>query len=400
MANQAFIKNLNERRVLTLLRVEQRITRADIARRLNLMRSTVTNIVDSLVERDLVSEVQQAAAPKARRQDLGRPGIDVALNASGSYFIGVEIGVDRLRLVLVGMSLQIVRKAEFAVASGVRPEQMLKRIAEFLAKCQKSVEHPDRIRSVSVTVPGLVRNDGFIVHLPILGWKDVNFIPMAQQKLKLPVLIDNDANAAAFGEVYCNPKESRDLILFLKLADGCGGAAIIDGRLLRGTSGTAAEFGHLRVGNGGPLCGCGRRGCLEALVNVGAFHRYVADAGLPVESTPESVAQSAAAGDRRARKVVDVYADALARGLTSLTNLFNPSDIVLGGSLRPLPELALARIAADVERGIVPGMALPKISLSRNGPYECAIGAAALAHQQEFDEASFGLGNSGLAPAK
>src|ERR1700712_1851723 len=115
MANQAFIKNLNERRVLTLLRVEQRITRADIARRLNLMRSTVTNIVDGLVERDLVSEVQQAAAPKERRQDLGRPGIDVALNATGSYFIGVEIGVDQLRLVLVDMSLQIVRKAEFAV---------------------------------------------------------------------------------------------------------------------------------------------------------------------------------------------------------------------------------------------------------------------------------------------
>ncbi len=391
MANQAFIKNLNERRVLTLLRVEQRLTRADIARRLDLMRSTVTNIVDDLIERGLVSEVAQGTIAKAPRQEMGRPGVDVALSSGGSYFVGAEIGVGLLRLVLMDMTLQVLRKSEVSLGSAAKPDQVVKRIADFLAKCQQGLEQPERIRSVSVTVPGLVRSDGFIVHLPILGWKDVNFLEVARQRLNLPVLIDNNANAAAFGEVYCHPKESRDLIVFLKLGNGCGGAAIINGRLLRGTSGTAAEFGHMRVGGQGPVCSCGRHGCLEPLVNLDALNRYLEMSGFRQSTDPTEVAVAADKGDRKAQAAVTMYVDALVRGIITIANLFNPSDIVLGGTLRPIVEVALSLLTHEVQREIVPGMAPPKLALSRNGFYECAIGAAALAHQQEFDEASVGL---------
>lgn len=391
MANQAFIKNLNERRLLTLLRVEQRLTRSEIARRLGLTRSTVTNLVDGLAALDLVSEVPDEGVQQAPRQDLGRPGIDVALNPTGSYFIGAEIGVGQMRMVLMDMALKVRKQADISLAEGSSPAQALRRIADFLARCQAAVAQPDRIRSVCVTVPGLVRSDGLIVHLPILGWKNVNFLTMATEKLALPVLIDNNANAAAFGEVYCHPKASRDLIVFLKLGNGCGGAAVINGRLLRGSSGTAAEFGHLRIASDGPVCSCGARGCLEPTVNQAALAHYVSQARYGGGADPAALIESAHQGDTRAKAVLADYARALGLGLVSLTNLFNPSDIVIGGSLQPLVQACLQPLEQALQAGIVQGMQMPAVSTSRNGMFECAIGAAALAHQQAFDEAYVGL---------
>ena len=397
MANQAFIKNLNERRLLTLLRVEQRLTRSDIARRLGLTRSTVTNLVDGLAALDLVAEVPEASAARASRTahaarpDMGRPGIDVALHPPGSYFIGVEIGVGQMRMVLLDMALQVCRQEELAVAEESSPAQVLQRIADFLRRCRAGVAQPERLRSLCVTVPGLVRRDGFIVHLPILGWRDVNFLAMAAEQLDLPVLIDNNAHAAAFGEVYGHPKASRDLIVFLKLGNGCGGAAIVNGRLLRGSSGTAAEFGHLRVASDGLRCSCGARGCLEPTVNLGALAHYVSQARFTGGTDPAAVIAAAQQGDPRAKAVLAEYARALGLGLVSLTNTFNPSDIVVGGSLQPLVHACLPALQNLVRDGIVPGMDIPAVSVSRNGLYECAIGAAALAHQQAFDEACVGL---------
>jgi N-acetylglucosamine repressor len=229
------------------------------------------------------------------------------------------------------------------------------------------------------------------VHLPILGWKEVNFLDLAGKALGLPVLIENNANAAAFGEVYCHPKRSHDLIVFLKLGNGCGGAAIVNGRLLRGTSGTATEFGHMRILPEGPVCSCGRRGCLEPLVNADALRRYAGLQDAAMDAEPEAVASLAVAGNAAALAAVKTLEGYLAVGLVNLTNLFNPSDIVLGGALRPVLEPGLPRLQEALRAGIVPGMTTPAIALSLNGKFECAIGAAAIAHQQAFDEASIGL---------
>ena len=110
--------------------------------------------------------------------------------------------------------------------------------------------------------------------------------PGADALSRIPVSIENNTNAAAFGEVYRHPKLSDDLILFLKLGNGCGGAAIINGRLLRGTSGVATEFGHMRVAKDGPRCHCGQTGCLETHVNLAALARYLAEEGAAVAADP------------------------------------------------------------------------------------------------------------------
>ena len=117
---------------------------------------------------------------------------------------------------------------------------------------------------------------------------------------------------ASDGEVYRYPKQSDDLILFLKLGNGCGGAAIIDGRLLRGTSGVATEFGHMRVAEGGPRCHCGQTGCLETHVNLAALARYLAEAGGKPEADPAAVAEAVRQGDAAGASTVHKLARYLA----------------------------------------------------------------------------------------
>ena len=145
------------------------------------------------------------------------------------------------------------------------------RIAEVHAALERRPKYRGKIRALGLTVPGLVRSDGLVVHLPVLGWKNVKLLQLAAAEIETPLFIENNTNAAAFGEVYTHPGPNRDFIVYLKLGIGCGGAAILNGRLMRGGRGTAAEFGHMRVADDGPLCSCGRRGCLETFVNLAAL---------------------------------------------------------------------------------------------------------------------------------
>ena len=394
MTSQGFIRNMNQRRILTLLRREGGLTRAEIARRLSLARSAVTYLADALLAEKLVTEVAGETGHSAAR-DAGRPGVTLSLNPTGNYFLGVEVGVTVMRFALVDMTLAPARTKSVALRKPPTPAEAIQAIDGFFKECAAESRYRGRIRAIGVTVPGLVRSDGFVLHLPILGWREVNFQALAKRTFRVPVAIENNTNAVAFGEVYRHPKLSHDLVLFLKLGNGCGGAAIIDGRLLRGTSGVAAEFGHMRVAEGGPRCHCGRIGCLETHVNLAALARYLTEAHASVAPDPTEVAAAVSMGDAVADAAVRRLADYLALGLINLVNIFNPSDIVLGGALRPILALCLDGLREIVAAGSVPGIKSPRIALSRDDAFECAVGAASIAHHEQFDSTALSLGRDG-----
>ena len=391
MANHTYVKNLNERRVLTLLRVEGQLTRAEVARRLGLNRSTITNLVDGLLQRSLLTETDRVTN-QADGRDMGRPGINIALNPSGCYFLGVEIGVDVLRFALLNMVLEVVEKAQVSIAPPHTPEKAAQHISVKLAKYLRDPRYSEKIQSVYVTAPGLVRNDGVVAYAPIAGWRDVDFLRLLESKLSLPVHLENDANAAAFGEVYCHPMFVQGLtVFFTLLANGCGGAVIINDRILKGSAGLGGDFGHIRVQNDGPICNCGQRGCLEPLVSLKALQEHLDEKAIPKDASPEEIVDCAVDGNASALAATKHFTHYLALGLISATNIFNPNNIILGGLMRPVIEFVLDDLREAVRTGIMPGIPAPSIELSRNGEYECAIGVAALAHQAEFDEATIGL---------
>ena len=392
MTNQGFIRNMNQRRILTLLRREGGLSRAEIARRLSLTRSAVTYLADALLTEKLVFE---AAADDRPVRDAGRPGVALSLNPTGNYFLGVEIGVTAMRFALVDMTLAPARTKTITLRKPPKPAEAIQAIDSFFKECAAEKPFRGHIRAIGVTVPGLVSSDGLVLNLPILGWREVNFLAPAKRTFCLPIAIENDTNAVAFGEVYRHPKQSHDLVLFLKLGNGCGGAAVIDGNLLRGTSGVATEFGHMRVADGGPQCPCGQMGCLETRVNLAALARYLTEEHSTLAAEPEQIAQAIATGDVTARAAVRRLEAYLAIGMINLVNIFNPSDIVLGGAMRPILALCLESLREKVTAGIVAGIKPPKIALSRDDAFECAVGAAAIAHHEQFDTTALSVGNTG-----
>ncbi len=388
MQVQPLTRLINERRILTLLRVAGPLTRADMARSLDLVPATLTNLIDALRKRRLVQETDSVARV-ADRTAIGRPGIKITLVPNGAYFLGVEIGVGIIRFALLDLALGVAASETHPAPRDISPAAAVAVIAAYLARLTGRPEYDGRIHAVVLTVPGLVRSDGYVVHLPILGWRDVELGALATAAFGLTATVENNANAAAFGEVYLRPKLERDCIIYLKLGTGCGGAAILNGRLLRGAFGMAAEFGHIEVSATGARCNCGRTGCLEAQVNFAALARLVApgrqldDAAL--RSLPAAVVRAARNGDEVAREAIRHIADALATGLASLVNAFNPRTIVLGGPVSGLLAQAVDDLREAVARRTVSGMTLPQIELSSFGAMECAIGAATIAHHQAVD---------------
>lgn len=386
MANQSLVRHINERRLLTALRVGGALPRAELARRLSLTRASVTGMVDDLIGRGLV---QEAGAREEQRRDVGRPGIDIALAPDGAHFLGVEIGVGVLRLAMIDMTAQVVEAEEQALPEGATPESVVALIAKRLAGLRAKPRYARTLRAVGVTVPGLVKSDGFVINLPILKWQNVALGALLEQALDLPCHVENNAHAAAFGYIYSDPQGSDGVMVYLKLGTGCGGAVIVDDKLLRGAHGLGGEIGHLRVAEDGPPCSCGRRGCLETFVNLRALQRYATHHDVTEQKVTaglaEAMAERLARGDADAERAVDELAHYLVRGLISLTNLFNPDAVVIGGAMLPLLDALVERASGPLAGEIVPGMPMPRLVVSRVGAFECAIGAAALAHHDAFD---------------
>ena len=273
MADQTLAKYLNELRILTMLRTQGAASRADIARHLGVTPATITRLTNGLIERDLVQELRQPSKGKDSVREPGRPGGSVSINPNGAFFLGVEIGVGVLRLALLDLAAQVLSTSEIHVARDLMPSDAVDLISSHLGKLAEDARFKNRIHSLGVTVPGIVTAEGFVINLPILGWKSVDLLAELSKRIDLPCFVENNANAAAFGAVYTQPSLPSVCTIFLKLGTGCGGAAIVNGRLLRGANGTAGEFGHIRLSDEGAECSCGQRGCLESWVNLRAMAR-------------------------------------------------------------------------------------------------------------------------------
>ena len=402
MADQTLAKYLNELRILTMLRTQGAASRADIARHLGVTPATITRLTNGLIERDLVQELRQPSKGKDSVREPGRPGGSVSINPNGAFFLGVEIGVGVLRLALLDLAARVLSTSEIHVARDLMPSDAVDLISSHLGKLAEDARFKNRIHSLGVTVPGIVTAEGFVINLPILGWKSVDLLAELSKRIDLSCFVENNANAAAFGAVYTQPSLPSVCTIFLKLGTGCGGAAIVNGRLLRGANGTAGEFGHIRLSDEGAECSCGQRGCLESWVNLRAMARRFRGNDELSEpqfaALPAEIVAAADDGDAKAVAAIKSFTHWLGLGVISLINLFNPSTVILGGVMRPMIERCLDALRARVRDGIISGIPVPDVRLSELGKYECAVGAATVAHHHAFDISRVDISERGLEP--
>ena len=248
--------------------------------------------------------------------------------------------------------------------AGQGPEAVVGRIVESVrAALAAAGGARTQLAAVAVAAPGPIDHERGLVRNPpnLPGWGTVPVVRMLEEALRVPVALENDANAAALGEhAFGAGRDFRNMI-FVTVSSGIGGGIIVDGRVYRGATGAAGEIGHMVLDENGPPCGCGQRGCLEALASgtaIAARAAALAEEGaspvlarLARQSAPPpgastgltaaDVERAALEGDAVARRVIDEAGRFLGLGLVNLVHVFNPDGIVIGGGVSRMGDLIL-----------------------------------------------------------
>jgi predicted NBD/HSP70 family sugar kinase len=383
-ADFADVRATNLAVVLRHLRMEAPCSRADIAATTGLNKATVSSLVSDLIERRLVREVGMT------ENRIGRPAMMLVLDGSPYAAIGLEVNTDYLTAVALDLSgerLLSWRRSFDGAASS--PGQAIASLAALAKRALAKVAREERrVLGLTIAVPGLVDPDGVVELAPNLGWREVDLrksLLSALNEPQFPLLVENDANLAVLAEQRFGGQASGDLV---SLTGGAGiGAGIIsDGRLLRGGRGFAGEFGHLPIDPAGPLCRCGRRGCLEAMAGLGALiRRALPEAAIETAASPsefgphvDEIHRLAKAGDPQALEALAVIGGHLGHGISMLANLINPDFVTLGGYFTVLaPWLIPAAEGELIARSVAAEGGGTKIIASALDSSAAAAGGAA-----------------------
>lgn len=388
-ADQALVRKLNTAIVLDTLRRSAPLSRAELSFQTGLNRSTVSSIVNSLIDGGFVQETD------LQNSKLGRPGMLLMLNPKGGFAIGIEIGVDFISAILTDFTAQVLWRQRVVTDPGMQQIDIIERAGSLTQEALKTgLAQGLRPLGIGIGLPGLVDiNQGKLVLAPNLHWSNVPFRLLWTQNFNLPVFVENEANAAALGEYYFGVARGVENFIYLSAGVGLGSGILIDGKLFRGSAGYSSEVGHMMVDPGGELCGCGKRGCWETLVGPRAVMRRVQNT---LQSGAQSIMCDLVEGDLQrlnfevvieaARQSDPVAIAALQEvgrnlgiGVANLVNIFNPELVVLGGALNLASPFLLPVMEQTVaENSLQPAFENLRIAASAHGTDTCVMGAIAL----------------------
>ena len=391
------VRHINEVRVLDALYRQGALTRADLARHLGLMRSTVGHLVAGMIEQGLVVEApwEEAVSPPSASR-LGRPGQLVRLNDQRSAFLGLDLGVGHLSVAAVDLagraffSRTLALHLPFGELDG-----LLDRAVELVELALEELGPDRQVQGLTVVVPGLVGEEGCVRRAPLLGWRDIPLQSLLTQRLTwtLPFALENDANAFAAAEMYRRDHPSPGDGLFVYLDAGVGGGLASGGRLLRGHRGQAGEIGHIPLGERGFEPRTAVQGAFESYVGreavLARFEQLggageIAVAGQTWANAPDrwtTFEQALAAQTPAALRTLADWAWWMGRGLAALISVLDPSRIVLGGPVAALYRACAPAVADALARHLVQPAQLPPIEVSAQGAEVCALGGAMLLHR-------------------
>jgi glucokinase len=251
-----------------------------------------------------------------------------------NYSIGVDLGGTNLRAAAIDAAGRMLAKVSGQTKLSAGPEAVVRDMVEAIVKL-RSEFGPDRLAGVGIGSPGIiVMATGMIMETPNLpGFEGFPLRDQVSRALGAPVILENDANAAAIGEKWVGAGRDVDDLILLTLGTGIGGGIIYQGRIMHGAIGMAGELGHIRVIPDGNPCACGNCGCLEKHASATAVVTMARLMGLGADLTAEDVFHLAAGGNARAVEVWRVAGKALGSALVSLINIFNFPLVLLSGGM-------------------------------------------------------------------
>jgi predicted NBD/HSP70 family sugar kinase len=381
--DQRLVKSINRNALLRLLLDEPGQSRATLAERSGLTKSTVSLLTKELLDEGWLDEDGVAVTGS-----LGRRPTPLRIAGRGLVLIGAELGTDSIRVVAASLQGEVLQ----AMAVPLRdraPDVACHQLVELVtAESARVTRTGARLLGIGVGLPGAVDTaHGVIQFAPNLGWRDVEVGQRLARELmagglaQVPVYCQNEADLAAVGETTFGSRPIDDPLVYVSCAVGVGAGIVLNGALFTGATGAAGEIGHTILHVDGLRCTCGRRGCVEAYVGLKAVAHA---AGLLRNGEVDRAALAAELEKpraQRARKAFAAAGDALGVLLQNAWTTFNPKAIVLGGEAVTLGgahflEAAVERLARF---GRDAGVAPPAVRVARYGDLAVAVGGAAFA---------------------
>jgi predicted NBD/HSP70 family sugar kinase len=378
MAKPALIRHINQARVLRLLKEQGTISRAELARFLNLNRSTLTFVTGELLKQELIKEAGETFVTQA----TGRPGTGLKLNPEGAYFLGAEIGAERVHLVLINLEGAITHRRTAKLRSS-DPSAVSNVLIQLVGNLWRDeLKNSARLQGIGVAVSALVDAQGVVRIAPTLGWDRVDLKGILQPQLDIPVFVENDAKGAALAELSFGRRAGQSDICLLFLDVGVGAGVIVDRKIFRGSNGLAGEIGHLTL-DPAKNRRYERMGFLETQLGRDGLLSAYRRAGGEAQNLGALV-RDLKKGNPLARKTIKTWGEWLTLAIRNLGDLFNPRLVVLAGALSELFPFVEQDVRHRLEERHFPTVEDLEITVSGFGRDSSALGGAALVYDRIF----------------
>lgn len=352
-ATRSTSRDINRQIALNLVHEHQPISRAELARHMGVSRGMVTGLVKELLEDRSIYEGDTGEAARGRKPTL------LYVRTRDRLAIAIDVRFSRTHVMLSDFAGTEIALDSFPTV--YEPDALAGEVKARVSRLRQAHPHAGRVEGVGVVVPGMVDQEtGRVLNSPQLGWHDVEIRDRLQRALGLPVQIENAPIACALAQLWLGggDGEGPGNFVYVTVSDGVGAGLVVDGRLVRGATHTAGEFGHIPLEPDGPVCLCGSRGCWEALTsNLATLARYRGHEMSPDEArsllaerdlTVPDLVRRARSGDAEAEAAIVETGRQLGRGLSVIVNTLNPDRIFVGGEITAAWDLIEDRIRAEV----------------------------------------------------
>jgi glucokinase-like ROK family protein len=381
-----------ESEIMRALRMQGRISRSEVSKITGWSKAKASQEIRNLVEKGYLVEVGEGISEGGRKPRLLR------INNQLGYIAGIDIGATSLEVALADVTGLILGQQAEPTDVHLSPESVLGRCSEMLLELiQAQGATADQILGIGVGVPGPVDfARGVLVAPPLMPeWENFPIRDFFKKTFNSAfVVVDNDVNIMALGEQRAGDGAGIDHFIFVKIGTGIGAGIISNGKIHRGSDGSAGDIGHICVDKEGPLCACGNKGCLEAMAAGPAIVSKAVEAARNGTSPalsqmrasnggvlrPEDVNAACREGDPAALDIIRESGKMIGDVLASLVNFFNPSHIFIGGGISNFGNHLLVAIRqAVLQRSLPLATTHLSIKFSRMGSKVGIIGAISLA---------------------
>ena len=372
IGNSTFIKNLNQSSILRLINEYGPISRKELSEKTEYSAATISNHVKTLIKEGFVIEKEKGVSSG------GRKPVFLTINPNKGYIFSVDIEVSKVKIIMFNLKLNLEDKIEFYLDKKDQPQEVMDKIIMKIENLMdiRNINQQDII-GMGVAVPGLVdKNTSLLEFAPNLGWRNVKISKYFYQKFKVPIVVENEANAAALGEKEFSYDSDINMV-YISINEGIGCGLIFNGNLYRGASGNAGEFGHIIIDSeSGRKCHCGNKGCWETLASENyIYDRFKEKSEKKLENIDQVYTYFTEENNNK--KIFEDVGENIGIGLANIINSLSPERIVIGGNILKIKKYIDKSIRKSVrEKTLNLNYKKVKINYSKLGELATVYGIA------------------------